>query len=72
MHTIQRLASATVLVVAIVSLFTLLAGSVKKAEAARPQCPQIYAPVICDGGKIFPNQCEADRRHAKNCVPLGV
>ena len=36
------------------------------------RCPQIYAPVICDNGKTYPNQCEADQHHAKNCVPLGV
>lgn len=34
-----------------------------------PVCPQIYAPVICDGDRIFPNQCYADRAHARNCVP---
>ena len=34
-------------------------------------CPKIYAPVICDRGRIFPNQCEADKKHAKNCEPLG-
>jgi hypothetical protein len=33
-------------------------------------CPQVYAPVQCDHGKIYPNQCVADCRHAKNCVPL--
>jgi len=35
------------------------------------RCPQIYAPVTCDNGKTYPNQCEADRHHAKNCVPTG-
>ena len=35
-------------------------------------CPQIYAPVICDHGNIYPNQCEADAHHAKNCVPYGI
>lgn len=34
-------------------------------------CPKIYAPVICDNGKIYPNQCEADRKNAKNCEPYG-
>ena len=32
-------------------------------------CPLIYAPVICDKGRIYPNQCVADQHHAKNCVP---
>jgi len=34
-------------------------------------CPLIYAPVQCDNGKIYSNQCVADCRHAKNCVPIG-
>lgn len=34
-------------------------------------CPDIYAPVICSNGKIYPNQCYADRAKAKNCVPYG-
>ncbi len=36
------------------------------------RCPMIYAPVICDNGKIYPNQCVADCKHAKNCQPAGV
>lgn len=72
MHAIQKLSSATIVIVAIVGLFTLLAGRVEQAKAGPPRCPKIYAPVICDGDKIFPNQCEADRRHATNCVPLGL
>ena len=35
------------------------------------RCPLIYAPVICDNGKTYPNQCVADQHHAKNCVPAG-
>jgi hypothetical protein len=35
-------------------------------------CPQIYAPVECRGGKIYPNQCVADCRNAKDCVPIGI
>ncbi len=72
MNAVQKLSSATIVIVAIVGLFTLLAGKVEQAEAGPPRCPKIYAPVICDGGKIFPNQCVADRRHATNCVPLGL
>ena len=33
-------------------------------------CPQVYAPVECAKGKVYPNQCVADCRHAKDCVPL--
>ena len=35
-------------------------------------CPDIYAPVICDNGRIYPNQCWADHHHAHNCVPYGT
>jgi len=38
-------------------------------EAAAVRCPAIYDPVICDRDVIYPNQCEADLHHAKNCVP---
>jgi hypothetical protein len=34
-------------------------------------CPDIYAPVICSNGKVYPNQCYANKAHAKNCVPYG-
>ena len=59
----------------------LLGGTgIDKAKAEKPsgpvmqpeaRCPLIYAPVICDKGVIYPNQCVADSRHAKNCVPCG-
>lgn len=42
-----------------------------RIEAAACRCPLIYAPVVCDNGKQYPNQCVADCRHAKNCVPVG-
>lgn len=46
--------------------------SISVVNAAPPRCPKIYAPVICDNGRIYPNQCEADRHHAQNCVPYGL
>ena len=43
-----------------------------EVQAAGPcRCPLIYAPVQCDHGKIYPNQCEADCHNAKHCVPIG-
>ena len=39
---------------------------------ASTKCPLIYAPVICDNGKTYPNQCVADQHHARNCVPAGI
>ena len=47
-------------------------ASLSVASAGPPVCPQIYAPVICDNGKVYPNQCYADRAHAHNCVPYGI
>ena len=49
-----------------VATFAMAAGGGPKV------CPKLWAPVICDGGKIFANQCEADRHHATNCVPYGI
>ena len=48
------------------------AGRPKVEEAGASRCPLIYAPVICDGGKIYSNLCLAERHHAKNCVPYGL
>jgi len=51
----------------------LVVGSIAVFTEARAGClcPLIYAPVVCDHGKTYPNQCEADCHHAKNCVPAG-
>ena len=43
-----------------------------EAAASACRCPLIYAPVVCDNGKVYPNQCVADCHHAKNCVPAGI
>ena len=61
-------------VVAIVSIgvVTLMATTATPAEAARCICPKVYAPVVCAKGKTYPNQCVADCRRAKNCVPAGT
>ena len=63
-----RLLFAVAVIVAmglgVLSIFT-------EAEAAGCICPLIYAPVLCDNGKVYSNQCIANCRHAKNCVPIG-
>jgi hypothetical protein len=42
------------------------------AEAAGPcRCPLVYAPVVCDHGKTYPNPCVAECHNATNCVPTG-
>jgi len=56
----------------IIAMAALIAVTLDTPAQAGPKlCPEIYAPVICDNGKIYPNQCYADRAHAKNCVPTG-
>jgi len=47
-------------------------GGPQVQPSAEARCPLVYAPVICDNGKTYPNQCVADQHHAKNCRPLGV
>ncbi len=56
----------------VLGVAAIAVASISVAFAGPPKCPLIYAPVICDGGKVYPNQCEADRHHAKNCVPYGL
>ncbi len=50
----------------------LLTEPVQAAKPGGGPCPKIYAPVVCDNGKTYPNQCVADRRHAENCEPVGL
>lgn len=52
----------------IVGAFSL--GGEVQAGACR--CPMIYAPVVCDNGKTYANQCLADCKNARNCVPVGI
>jgi len=50
----------------------LVTVSSSPAEAAGGcRCPLIYAPVVCDKGKVYPNLCVAECHNAKNCVPTG-
>ena len=69
-------------VLIVISLFAVMTAaalivlpslsSVPTAEAAGCRCPLIYAPVICDHNKTYPNPCVAECHHAKNCVPTGT
>ena len=62
----------TITTIVLLAVAAVAIASISVALAGPPLCPAIYAPVICDGGKIYPNQCVADRHHAKNCVPYGL
>lgn len=64
-----RIAVAGVLAGAIIGGSFALATPVRAAGGCK--CPLIYAPVACDHGKTYPNQCVADCHNAKNCVPTG-
>lgn len=68
----MKRAKRTIITIVLLALAAVGIASIPVALAGPPVCPQIYAPVICDGGKIYPNQCVADRHHAKNCVPYGL
>lgn len=39
--------------------------------APRCICPMIYAPVQCDNGRTYSNQCFANCARATGCVPIG-
>jgi hypothetical protein len=57
---------------AVVVALCLGAFSVFTEAQARPCiCPMIYAPVLCDNGRVYSNACVAACAHAKNCVPIG-
>lgn len=38
--------------------------------APRCICPDVYAPVVCDNGKTYPNLCVAQCKHATGCEPV--
>jgi len=72
----KRLVGSVLVAVAVTTALSLgfvalMTATTTPAEAARCICPKIYAPVVCDNGKTYPNQCVANCRHAKNCVPTG-
>ena len=67
----KLLLAAGVIATLAVGAFSILT-EVQAGPGAGCICPQVYAPVVCDNGKTYPNQCEADCHHAKNCVPAGI
>ena len=64
---IARLSGLALIVFAVGSLTTSV-----RAAGGPNICPKLYAPVICSNGKVYPNQCYADKAHATGCVPYGV
>lgn len=70
-----RILSLAVLAVSVLGV----AGLATTSLAARPGgggggpklCPDVYAPVLCPNGKVYPNSCYASRAGQTNCVPYG-
>ena len=52
------------------------AGTASYADRCVPDpnaiCPQVYAPVICNDGVTYGNQCIADANCAKGCRPAPI
>ena len=68
----KRVFSKLFLVVALVATAAIgTTALIVEVQAGPCRCPLIYAPVICDHGKTFPNLCVAQCHGGKNCVPTG-
>ncbi len=72
MNVIKKWSPVVLVIFVVAVLAVILPGEpAQAAKGDEARCPLIYAPVICDNGRVYTNQCFADRAHAKNCVPLG-
>jgi hypothetical protein len=57
----------------VTGIIAVVGIGVSTAQARFPcLCPNIFLPVLCDGGKIYPNGCVAACAHATGCVPIDV
>ncbi len=63
--------AAAVGAVAAFGLFTASAGEANAARFRPCICPHVYAPVVCDGGRVYSNSCFASCAGATGCVPGG-
>ena len=64
------------LVVLLAMFGLIMTATPSNAKAPCPwtdiiQCPQIYDPVTCDGGVVYPNACEEFRNCATGCGAPG-
>ena len=71
MTNVRRIGRLAVALALVSAALVGAASLVTEAEAAPCRCPLLYAPVQCDNGKTYTNQCFADCRNARNCVPTG-
>lgn len=69
----ERMTKAVVLLALVAAVSIGGSALFTETEAkGRCLCPKVYAPVECDNGKTYPNQCVADCRNATGCVPVGI
>ena len=54
---------------AAVVLAVMTAPAVARINPGKCECANLDAPVICKGGKIYPNPCAANCFGATGCVP---
>jgi len=57
--------------VCLFGLSAMTPGAQATQQKVNAKCPLIYAPVKCDNGKTYTNQCFANAAHATGCVPIG-
>lgn len=67
----------------LIAVFALAIGSfaIAKGKPEKPKpggcnppliyCLDVWDPVVCDDGKVYSNQCYADRACATGCEPTG-
>lgn len=67
----KRVLSRAFLIVALVATAAVGTTTLVSEAMARCFCPLLYAPVICDHGKTYPNIYCAQCKNATNCVPTG-
>lgn len=72
-QTRRRIAIAVFLGLTVLALLTVTSS--RPTEARPPggacECAPLDAPVICSGGKVYPNACVAQCFRATGCVPYG-
>lgn len=70
MKTMKKVTYGVTLAAAAAAIVVGVMGSMASA-APRCICPLYYAPVRCDNGRTYSNQCFANCARATGCVPMG-
>lgn len=65
-----RTVLCTLVIVAAIGVGVVAVSTEVDASGLEPcRCIPFFDPVVCNGGRVFPNQCEADCARAKECRP---